>query len=446
MKVTNRAKFSELPHKQNTKVSVLTMDKIAAIACAILIFVMGKFQLSDLFGVKRIVQFILFIPLIGYFIVSLPKISRKHFSPLIGVVLLMLFVNMYFHMNILWLFDYIFSLVGLFILLTLSRRNIIASVEWIVGIATFFACIAMLQFVILVLFPDLAVHTRLGLMVEGGWTSINPEEGVPLVRSVHPIAYLGLMTYDKINILGIEISRMRSFTSEPSLLVVYFLFPAVLGLFLNKLFWTKCSLLIIVFCILSFSGSVQVSLVFSAIYFFASFVFPNRFIFIVFPIIILVLILGTMLIFGLDIFIAFDSGLAGSDSTAFLAKGKSLTIRSNGLIESVNEALNSPFGSPYIRELPLSLFLSSMISAGWTGTIMLLVFFYRLINRLNESLKIMKNKNNLLLGAAILFGIICTIFIFNDYAMLNYAGIIFLMFTYRLLEAIIPNDFKQTNS
>lgn len=446
MKVSNQAKSYESTHKQNMMVADLSMDKIAAVACALLIFVMGRFQLSDLFGVKRIVQFILIIPLLGYFAVSLTKIShRKYFSPLIGVVLLMLFVNLYYHMNILWLFDYIFSLIGLYILLSVSRRNIIASVEWIVGIATFFACIAMVQFAILVVFPDLAIHTRLGLLEDGGWTSINPEEGASIVRSLHPIAFLGLMTYDKLNILGFEISRMRSFTSEPSLLVVYFLFPAVLGLFLDKLFWTKCSLLIIVFCILSFSGSVQVCLVFAAVYFFASFVFSNKFIFISFPIIILGLTLGAMLILGLDMFTAFDASLAGSESTDFLAKGNSLVVRANGLIEAVTEALHSPFGSAYIRELPLSIILSSMISAGWTGTILLLVFFYRLISRLDDRLKVMRNKNNLLLGAAIIFGIICTVFLFNDYAMLNYAGIIFLMFTYRLLEPIVPNDVKLTS-
>ncbi len=427
--------------KKEPGIAQMSMDKIAALACAILIYVMGRFQLTDLLEIKRIVQFILFTPILGYFLIKLPEINpRKHFNPLIGVVLLMLCINLYFHMNILWLFDYIFSLVGLYVLLTVSRANIVAGVELIVGIATFFSCLALIQFVILVIFPDLVVHTRLAFLEDGSLTTISPNEGVSVVSNLHPIALLGLMTDERLNVFGLEISRMRSFTSEPSLLLVYFLFPAVLGLFLNKPFWTKCSLFILFFSLLSFSSSVQICLVFALVYFFASFFFPNRFIFISFPFIILGITLGIMLTIGLDVFTAFDANLASSESTDFLAKGNSLVVRGNGIIEAVNEAIHSPFGSGYNRSLPLSIILSSMISAGWTGMILLLIFFYKLISRLDLKLKSTHSKKNILLGAAIFFGLICTIFLFNDYAMLNYTGIIFLVFTYRLLGT----DFQST--
>lgn len=432
---------------QDSAVVNLSVDKIATIACVLLIFTMGRFQLTDLLGVKRVVQFLLFIPILAYFLVRLPSFNhKKHLNPLIGLVLLMLCVNLFFHADFLWIFDYIFSLVGLYVLLSVSRKNIIIGVRWMVSLACFFSSIALIQFILLLFFPDLLVHTRLALLDDGTWTSINQNEGASVVNSLHPITLFGLSTNERLNVFGLEINRMRSFTSEPSLLVVYFLFPAMLGLFLNKPFWTKCSLFILFFSLLSFSGSVQISVIFAVVYIVSSFFFSTRFIFFSFPFIILTLMLGILLIAGIEMFTAFDAGLASSQNTDFLAKGNSLIVRASGIIEGVNEAINSPFGSGYLRPLPLSIILSSSISAGWTGTILLLIFFYKLINRLDLKLKSVPERKNMLLGAAILFGIVCTIFLFNDYAMLNYVGIILLIFTYRLLDINTEQDKSDASS
>ncbi len=431
-----------------SNVKNLSLDKIATIASALLIFVMGRFQLANLFGVKRLLEGVLFLPVLVYFLFRISDFSpRKHLNPLIGFILLELILKFCYHPNVLWISDYFFSLIAVYVLLTVSKANIAAGGKWIVSIACFFSIMALIQFAILLFFPNLIEYTQLVLLDNGVITSM--KTGPSVVTSIHPIAFLGLMSQENLSILGLEIGRMRSFTSEPSLLAVFFLFPAALGMFLNNGRWIICSGIIVLFSLLSFSGSVEICIIFSCLYILLSSFFGTRFIFIFFPLIILGVTMFILLTMGLNLFTSFDTKLASSSSSSFLAHGNSIIVRGNGVIFAFSEALRSPFGSPNELHLPVSIFLSSIINAGWAGAVLLIAFFYKLIIRIDKKLRSNRSAKRTKVGVAILFGIICTIFLFNDYAMLNYSGLILLIFAYRLVQTpvstaslteVLPND------
>ncbi|HEY1018690.1 MAG TPA: hypothetical protein VGE25_06825 [Sediminibacterium sp.] len=411
----------------------LSLDRIAVICCALLFFVMGRFQLTDMLGLKRIFEGLLFIPISVYAIFRIRDLSfKKHVNGLLIVVLITL-VTKAIYGEYLKVFDNFFALTALYAILSAPKHHVIAGIKSIIILDTFFSLIALLQLIILILFPDLTINTQLALLDSGIWTTISETQGAVVVSSFHPIAFLGLMTSDQLNVFGIQVARMRSFVSEPSLLVIFFMLPAVMGFFLKMKFWTNCSLIILLFCLLSISGSVQVCIIFAGLFFLLSSFFPTRFLFIWTPLAGMAVMLFIMITLGLDLFTNFDMNLSQSENTNFLAKGNSLVTRGNGLIFGANEALRSPFGSQFGHELPLSVFLSVILNAGWIGAILLLIFFSKLITRISLMRKIDHSLVSKI-GISILFGIICTIFLFNDYAVLNYTGLVLFTFLYRQLE------------
>lgn len=420
-------------HPERLINSDLSLDRIAVICSALLFFVMGRFQLTDMLGLKRIFEAILFIPIFVYAVFRLSDFSLKnHVNGLLSVVLITL-VTKATYGEFLKVFDNFFALTALYAILSAPRHHVIAGIKSIIILNTFFSLIALLQLGILILFPDLTINTQLALLDSGVWTTISETQGATVVSSFHPIAFLGLMTSEQLNVLGIQITRMRSFVSEPSLLVIFFMLPAAMGLFLKQKFWTSCSLIILFFCILSISGSVQVCIIFAVLYFLLSSFLPTRFLFLWTPLAGMAIMLFIMITLGLELFTNFDMNLSQSENANFLAKGNSLVARGNGLIFGANEALRSPFGSRFGHELPLSVFLGVILNAGWVGAVLLLVFFNKLISRIS----VLKKEDHSLtskIGISILFGIICTIFLFNDYAVLNYAGLVLFTFLYRQLE------------
>lgn len=414
--------------------NIMSINRFATIASGILIFTMGKFQFADLIGIKRILEVILFLPIMFYLMIDISKLKfNKRPNTLLFLVFLMFLVNFYFH-DILWLFDYIFSFGAIYILNVTSKKNILIASKIIVFIASFFSVMALLQFLILFLFPNLSINTQLVQLDNGNWTSISDMEGATNLDNIHPIAFLGLTTNEKLNVFGFQINRMRSFTSEPSLLVVYMLFPCVMGLLMDGKKWTYFAIIILFFAIMSFSGSVQACILFSFIFIIASNFFSVKFIFTYLPFILLFLTIVVLMKLGLDNFISFDSSLRGSENTEFLAKGNSLLVRANGLVNTFYAAINSPFGNPnFSEDLPVSIFFNVIIKAGWLGAILLFLFFKTFFEKINHRFNSV-NSLKLKFTTGLLFGIISTIIVFNDYAMLNYSGLVLLFFVYRLLE------------
>jgi hypothetical protein len=272
---------------------------------------------------------------------------------------------------------------------------------------------------------------------DGNFVAFQTDTLNGLPASFHPLMLFGLLSPEILDVFGLYVPRMRSFTSEPSLLVAFFLLPAALGLLLNERRWAMASGMLIVFCLSSFSGSVQVSIAFSLIYVIASFFFATRFVFISLPLLSAIIIIFLFVTTGGEWFVIFDTTLGNSSSAGFLSKGNSLVVRGQGIVDGFQEAIRSPLGTAWQRTLPLPIILSAMLSAGWLGAFLLLSFFFKLI----YAIDMIEKKHDRTIyhrtSFALFFGVFCTIFTFNDYAMLNYSGLILLFLYYKCVKVAI---------
>lgn len=423
---------------QKSLVDTLTIDRIATMCCVLLVYVMGQFQLTDIIRMKRVAEGVFIVPMFVYVLLRLKDFTiTRHANPLLGVVILLFVVGMIFFANPLTASDNLFAMFAIYVLASTSRRNIMGGAKAIVGLATVFSVMALVQFVFVLLYPSLAQYSRVAIE-NGKFLSMVP--GVPGSAgeiSFNPMMLFGLYTGEIFRVAGLEISRMRSFASEPSLLVVYFMFPAAIGFLLPGKNWKYSSIIIVFFCVLSLSGSVQISLAFSLVYFVLSVFLSLRILFFYGPIVIVSILMFILITQGVESIMALDTAFGNSDSYSFLSHGNSTVIRAEGLIIAFKQAISNPLGSPTHKMLPYSILISTALSASWLGVFLLLIFFYRLINNLNKLNKQTGNDFFVKSGIALFFGITCTIFLFNDYAMLAYSGLVVLFLFYRVVQELL---------
>jgi hypothetical protein len=400
----------------------LPLSVVSIAACSILVYIMGRFYVAELFNLKRILEIILLIPILAYVVVfAINGIFRLKFDPLIFFVLQLLFNSILFSMDFLRVADLIFSLLALIVIASAPMRSIYTGVKWVIGIATFFSILAIIEWFILLVFPQLSVHAEV-VASENGLSSAD----------FHPIMLLGLVTGEEYVLFGFDVTRLRSFASEPSLLNVFFLIPASLSLILNNKFWRGCGVIILLFCLLSLSGSVFLSLAFSALYFVLSFFLRPKILFFFLPITILSGFLVIIITQGVESFMALNSSIVQYGD--FLDKASSFNTRNEGIILAFEAMQKAPFGSAVALDLPAPLFFSAMVKGGVIAVVLILVFIFKLSIRVQAFTKIKQGNMLTKMSIALFFGVICTAITFNDYSMLNYVGLVLLMFFYRLLE------------
>ena len=392
--------------------NILSLDLIAILCCALLLFVMGKFTLTDLLGIKRFFQFILIIPIFVYFIIRIKHIRLQTIrNPLFLLSILLIISNIIYNRVIITNIKNITSGLAVFTILTVSIKNIILGVKCIVSITCFFSILAIFQFICLLLFPSLIEIVRHG--------------------EFHIINSLGLITSGDTYILGVKIGRIHSFLTEPSLVLVHFVFPAVLALFLNKKFWANCAVIIIMFCFLSMSASFYIGVIFFGFYWIASFYLDRRFIFYFFPIIFFGI--GLIYINSLDSLISISKQI--SENAESINKTSSLLDRSTNITMGFEVAKHAYFGSSFKIIAPFPILIGTMLSMGYLGTILFLLFLYQLINNMDKKLyKNLTRYEYLRIGAGLFFGVLSVLFVFNDYAALFYVGLTVFAFFYRLVN------------
>ena len=422
------------------KTNIISLNTIVAFCSAILIFSFGKFEFLDLLGINRLVQVVLFIPIVLFFFVKLFQSKQKNFINPLLLLAVFLFVTNFFNKNILNVyFEIGASIIVIFSVLNLSDIDIRRGIKLIVFIAALFSLLALIQYFILILYPDLSDFTRIAQDDNGNWVTFSNFSGFKVVNSFHPIVFLGLYSPETYNFFGIEVGRMRSFLSEPSLINIFFLVPALYAFLLNNKFWFKIGLIIIIFSILSLSTSVLVCFIFSASFYFFNKFFGFHFLFNFKPLIILFLILFILKFIGVAFLVDYDSLVAQSDQFSFLSKGNSLVVRSAGTMMALNEALISPFGSDNSDlTIPTSIYINSILSAGFIGLILIIFFFRKLYFNFEKFSNKIRNTQ---IVNSFFFGIYCVFITFNDYGLLNFSGLILMTFLYKLvLSNIVINE------
>lgn len=258
------------------------------------------------------------------------------------------------------------------------------------------------------------------------------EEGGVETPMQHPIALLGMMSEQQYSFLGLALGRMQSFAKEPSLNVLYFMFPAALAFLLNSRATRMWGSTILVFCVLSLSGSVFLSLGFSAVWWLLLRVTPIRF---AVPYGML-LLMGVFLLavarFGSDPLL--DAFAYMAQYGDFLSKTVSVTTRSDTAVTNAATALTSPLGSTTLADLPGPMLVNAGLAAGWIGILMLLWYFIRLGRQLEIFDSRSAPRSGRRLGALLLIGSVAAVLVFNDYQMNNYPGLILLAFIYQTLQ------------
>jgi hypothetical protein len=401
--------------------SVISVTTIAVVASALLIYDSQAFMAAEMLGMKRESQALLIIPIAvvaAYFFVSTPA---RLLNPLIGFCIVKLATEIALRGQWSYILDSLAAIFALTVLICAPAKSFEAGAKFVVTLATIWALMALIQWVALAMYPGLIKYI---LVVS--------DEGVLENTVEHPVALLGIMSEQQYSFLGQPLGRMQSFAKEPSLNVIYFMLPATLGFLLKSRSTFLLGSTILAFCVLSLSGSVFLTLAFTAIWWLLLHITSIRF---AMPIGMLILMGAFFVVvdyFGLEPLL---NGIAYiSQYGDFLTKTASLTDRSTGAVANLGAALAAPLGSATISDIPGPWLVNSALSGGWLGVIFLVWF----LRRLGYQLDIYYSNSSLLsagrFGSLLLVGVLATIIVFNDYQMGNYSGLILLAFIYRTIE------------
>lgn len=400
---------------------------IAAVAAAALVYVSGTFLIAEALGIKRPMQAVLAVPILlmaSYYVATQP---RRLLNPLIGFVVLKTVAEIAFRGTALDLFDDVASLFGLVVISAAGPGALRQAVRFVTGLAGVLALLAVVQWIVLFFEPDLLDELL-----------TTDDEGKVVGSVHHVIALLGLASGEQYSLFGHTVSRLSSFAKEPSLNLVFFLIPSAIAFLRGGtagMFW---GVVMAGFCVLSLSGSVLLSMAFSAAAWLALRFFSVK----------KVLAWGTMLVLGAYLAAVQSGSLASvvsfisflSDYGNFMSKEKSFTYRAGGTASSLAGVASAPLGSTKLPELPGPWMVNGALAAGWLGAIMLVVFVFKLAKQLDILNANHGGQLNVRLGSLILIGALATVIIFNDYQMSNYPGLVLLGIVYRMIEAQNETD------
>lgn len=412
----------------NVKRTGTSLAAISVISVALLCFVMGKFQFFELLSLKRTLEALLLMPLLLGAVFYAAKSPALLLSPAIIFVANVLVLELVYRSNVLWVADQIYALLALIIIAAAPQKYIIAGAKWIVSLAAIFSVMAIAEFVILIFQPELRIHAEVFV----------GDDGLAVER-FHPVILLGFVTGENYTIFGLNITRMRSFATEPSLLVLYSLLPFCLALLLRTRNSLILSLPILVFSVISLSGSVFLSIAFSLLFVLLCIVFSASVVIKFAPL----FIFGAYLSYVASGSIGFDEFNALLLSYGdFLEKANSYRVRSEGTYQLFKRAVSSPFGSPQLPDLPTSIVISSALLGGWIGAVFLLRFLYQFARPFGQLYEREGASFRDKLAVAIFFGAITTTLVFSDYGMQNYAGLGMLMFILRIVRSAAVESYR----
>lgn len=409
------------PLARRPAVQALSAATLGAIAAALLVYVSSSFQVADIFSAKRVLQILLIAPIgavAAYFVASSP---RRLLNPLILFALTKLVVECALRGRFSYILDAVAATLGLIVVSCVPRKSFEIGAKVVVGASGLFALMAIIQWVVLINSPDLANYV------------LEPIDEGDLQDSIrHPIALLGFSLHHEYNFAGMIVGRMQSFAKEPSLNVLYFMFPAALA-FLRRStssFLWGCVLLL--YCVLSLSGSVFLACAFAAFWWAASRVTSIRIVLPIGMLLMMALYLVSLHTSALSILKALDTLSQYGD---FLSKTSSVTGRGQGAVTNSDIAMVSPFGSMTTSDLPGPWFVNATLESGWLGVLFLFWFLIRMGRELQVFYRHAERGLGMQrFGSALVLGVMACVLIFNDYQMGNYAGLILLSFLYRTIQ------------
>lgn len=392
------------------------LNHIIALLIASSLFVVGRFGFFDILGVKRFLEVFLFLPLILIGSLTVFKYPLRLFSPLLFLPISFLWVEIFINGDLLSIADNLASILVVGILLTVGPACIDLVLRYTIKFSAFFATLGLIQFVILLIDPS---RVQQILLFYDHYSGSN----VPVIENFFQL--LGLADGTSYHLWGMSVTRLRSFTSEPSLLVGYFLIPGALALTYEKKYRTF-GLICIAFSICSLAGSVFTTLMFTLLVM-ALLCLRSSTIFIFFPFVLL-LIFFWILNYHYHELIALTKSSAGSYD--FLDKTNSANMRFGYIRDFIPKVMTSPFGLNEEIHQPLGLLIGAMARGGLLGLIFISIILFNLYCYLG---KILVEKNMALLnklGFAIVYGALITGILFLDNCFIQLYGFTLLVLIY----------------
>ena len=408
---------SSLQGGRSAPASAVSIATLGAVAAVLLTYVSSSFQVADIFGMKRIVQIILICPIgavAAYFMVSRPA---RLLDPLILFAFARVLTELVLRARVSYVLDSVTAALALLVIGGVSKRSFDVASRVLVTTSGIFALMALVQWLILIYSPDLNEYLLIPI-----------DEGEHQDPIRHPIALLGLSSESEYTLAGMTVGRMQSFAKEPSLNVAYFMLPASFAFMRNSGASFVWGCVMLLYCVLSLSGSVFLACGFAAFWWLLTRVISIR----------------AAVPYGmLSVMVAYVAGLHSSALSFlhffdylsqfgdFLNKGASATSRGQGALTNSDAALVSPFGGVTTADVPGPWLSNSALSAGWLGVIFLLWFLVRLGRELHGFYACSPRFSGQRIGCIMFLGVLATVLTFNDYQMGNYVGLVLMAFVYR---------------
>jgi hypothetical protein len=417
-------------HDAGSRPRSVSFATLGAVAAVLLIYVSSSFQMADIFGVKRIAQVLLIAPIgasAAYYLGSRPTLLLH---PLALYAIARLATELALRDRASYVLDSVSAVFALSVLICAPARSFETATRVLVTTAGVLALMAILQWLVL------AYDPRLNMYV------LEPIDEGEIQRSIdHPIALLGLVLPHEYQLGGITVGRMQSFAKEPSLNVVYFMFPACIALMRGTLASVVWGAIMVMYCVLSLSGSVFLTCAFAGMWWVATFMVPVRVVLPYGMVALMVAYVSALHFSGLAFLQVLDLASQFGD---FLSKSSSASARGAGAVNITDAALISPFGSATTSELPGPWMSNSALTAGWIGVLFLLWFLVKLGRELDTFERFTRPFSPQRLGCVLLLGVLATVIVFNDYQMSNYAGVVLVYVVYRTLQS--RNQLRATVS
>ena len=417
----------------HNQVKIHHFYNLMALAMALSLFVAGRFGFTDIIGLKRIFEMIVFIPvglLAAMFICMVPNIWMQPFFLLpvaYGFFQLIMNPDPFFLADI--TVGILFS--GSILILGASFADRL--LRYTIALATFFAILGIIEFIILLLDPSLV--SKILLFYDHYSGSLYPVID-------HPMQLLGLADGTSYHLFGYSVTRLRSFASEPSLLVGYFLVPGGLALTYSDLKYKWCGLTCIFFCILSLAGSVYTAIACALASSFLTLV-KRRHLATILPFILLMVFIWVLYAHFSDLILMAKK--SGNDYD-FLDKTNSANMRFGYIRDFIPKVLSSPFGLSEDIEQPLGFLLGSAARAGIVGfliAIMLLLKLYRVIDQLMVSRHLTLTQQ---IGILVVYGSLTMGVIYLDNCFIQIYGFTLMVLIYSRLVSIrgtLDNRYDQ---
>ncbi len=403
----------------------LTLNRLALICCVLMFFVVGRFVLTEVVGGKREAEFLLIVPMFLFSLAGFVKNVKVLLNPYIFFIFFSMISLLLFDFDVLKIAITSFSFIAVITLLTANKNDLIFAAKTMVLLVAFFAFLAILHFIILLFNPGFSEYGQPLVILPG---SIG-------VKEFHPYVLLGLVTGEEYSMFGFVITRIKSFTTEPSLMVLYFFFPMALSLFLKGKLWLYLSIPMGIACLLSMSGMIFLGFSFS----FFVFILLSKFKFKIVQYIILLSVFGFIFNIVSGNVDGFTSGLDSlKEQSSVFEKTKSFKGRSENIVSAFNLSLVSPLGSPQDVNAPAPIFINAMLKSGWLGGIAIIIAIWHFFIKSNKYLVYQKNSFHARLAVSALFGGLFVSSTMSDYGMTNYSGIIILLLITRVLD--VRND------